>query len=129
MSDPVQEEEKKMEVELPPKTEEDAVAEIKGKADFDYPAIPHEKACTDPSPYIWSAEKACFPESFLDSESEYDKEAPPPKYLTEEELLKPKHTRKEDILSGFKKMADGVVVCTDEETIANQSGILTEVLR
>jgi hypothetical protein len=26
-------------------------------------------------------------------------------------------------------MKDGVVVCTDEETIANQSGILTEVLR
>jgi peptide subunit release factor 1 (eRF1) len=32
-------------------------------------------------------------------------------------------------MSGFKKMKDGVVVCTDEETIANQSGILTEVLK
>lgn len=43
------EEEKKMEVELPPKTEEDAEPEIKGEADFDYPAIPHDKLCEDPS--------------------------------------------------------------------------------
>lgn len=131
MSDPNKniEEESKMEVELPPKTDEDVQPEIKGEVDFDYPAIPHEKVCSDPSQFIWSEEKATFPESFLDSESRYEKQAPPPKYLTEEELLKRKYTEQKDILSGFKKMKDGVLVCTDEETIANQSGILTDVLR
>lgn len=108
-----------MEVDLPEKTAEDAVPVIEGEADFDYPAIKHDKKCDDPSQFVWSTEKAVFPESFLDTTSDFDPKAPPPKYLTHEELLKPKYTEKEKILNGFKKMKDGVLVCTDEETIAN----------
>jgi len=58
----------------------------------------------------------------------YDKAAPPPKYLTNEELLKEKHTTKETILNGFKKMKDGGLICTDIQAMAKQNGILMEVL-
>jgi hypothetical protein len=91
----------------PYKTDEDAEAVVEGEAEFDYPAIPHEPKCSDPSQFIWSLEKAVFPESFVDSTAEYDKAAPPPKYLTREELLKEKFITKETILNGFKKMKSG----------------------
>jgi len=70
-----------------------------------------------------------FPESFVESTAEYDKLAPPPTYLTADELMKVKHTSKMAILNGFKRMKDGALVCTDTEAIAKQSGIMMEVLR
>jgi hypothetical protein len=127
-TDPTKEEEVKG-IDSPSKIPDDEVPVVQGETVFDYPAVKHDKPCEDPSQYIWSEEKAVYPESFVESTSEYDPKGPPPKYLTKEELLKPKAVNKEDIMSGFKMMKDGQLVCTDQEAMDKQSGILMEVLR
>ena len=51
---------------------EDEIPKVTGETDFDYPAKEHAPACEDPKQFIWSEEKAMFPESFVRSDAKYD---------------------------------------------------------
>ena len=53
------------------------------------------------NPYIWSTSKSVAPNSFVDNRQPYDKECPPPIYLTTEELLKELPTSKGDIFKSI----------------------------
>ena len=50
-------------------------------------------------------------------------------YLTEEMLLKPLPTNKEEILKGLEEQEYGGLVCTDKEALDKQKGILVDVLK
>ena len=45
------------------------------------------------------------------------KESPAPKYFTDEELLVPLPTKKEDILKGFEEAKEGGLICMDKEAM------------
>lgn len=55
--------------------------------------------------------------------------APPPKYFEDEILLAPQPTEKDVILRGLKEMEFGGLVCTDEEAMERQKGVLVDVVK
>ena len=59
-------------LDSPSKIPEDEIPKVTGETDFDYPAKEHAPACEDPKQFIWSEEKAMFPESFVRSDAKYD---------------------------------------------------------
>jgi len=56
-------------------------------------------------------------------------QAPPPKYLTPEELRKPLPTKKEDVMAALEESPFGALICTDKDAMDRQKGILVDVLR
>ena len=50
-------------------------------------------------------------------------------YFTEEILLAPLPTFKEDILKGLETQEFGGLVCTDKEALEKQKGVLVDVLK
>ena len=58
--------------------------------------------------------------SFCDATQKRNKRAPPPKYFTEEQLIKyfgSLPEEREVILKGFEIPKDGGLICTDEEAL------------
>ena len=81
------------------------------------------------NPYIYSTEVGVGPNSFVDFRQGYSERCPPPKYFTQEILLTPLPTRKEDILKGLEEMPSGGLVCTDQEAMERQKGVLVNVVK
>ena len=69
------------------------------------------------NPYILSKTDAVGPFSFVDYRQPYCEKAPPPKYFSNELLLTPLPTRKEDIFRGLEEHPHGGLVCTDQEML------------
>lgn len=71
------------------------------------------------------------PQSFIDSRQEPKKLAPPPKYFTtefiEEKFAQP--VVKKEILYGYDKPAHGGLVCTNQEMLDRQKGVLSHVAK
>ena len=67
--------------------------------------------------------------SFADAYSPPDDECPPPKELSVALLLKPLPTKREDVLTGLEMHEDGCLVCTDEEMLNKQKGVLPAVAK
>lgn len=71
--------------------------------------------------------------SFIDDRQPYNKLAPPPKYFTPDfirqnfELNMPTDT--EGILSNFSMPEYGGLICTNEEALNKQKGILSSVAK
>jgi hypothetical protein len=81
------------------------------------------------NPYILSREKAVGPCSFVDFRQPYLQTAPPPKYFDEKILLAPLPSSKEEILRGLAEMEFGGLLCTDEEAMERQKGVLVDVVK
>ena len=71
--------------------------------------------------------------SFIDDRQAYNKLAPPPKYFTDEYLLKgfgeELPVDKDDVFLGFEFPKEGGLICTDKEMIKRQSGVLGHVVK
>lgn len=71
--------------------------------------------------------------SFVDKRQSYQKLAPPPKYLNKEDLLRYMAiimpTEKLEILKGFDFPDCGGLICTDEEMLNKQKGVLSHVVK
>ena len=68
--------------------------------------------------------------SFADSRSPPDPDCPPPKDIPVSMLLKPLPTKREDILTGLEvDQEEGCLVCTDEEMLNQQKGVLPSVAK
>ena len=65
----------------------------------------------------------------MDSRQPYDDKCPPPIYLDNETLMKPLPISKADILQGLEEREFGGLVCTDEEALERQKGVLVDVLK
>ena len=56
--------------------------------------------------------------------------SPPPKYFTQEILLAPLPSNKEDILRGLEEHAThGGLICIDQEAMERQKGVLVNVVK
>lgn len=72
----------------------------------------------------------CGPNSFADPRVPSTEEhCPAPKYLSNEVVLTPLPTRKNDYLSGLQLNNEGCLVCTDQEALDKQKGVLTNVVK
>lgn len=67
--------------------------------------------------------------SFIDPTLPYDEACPPPKYFSMELLLTPLPTDKNDFLNGLEVNQEGSLVCTDEEALNKQKGVLSNVAK
>ena len=70
--------------------------------------------------------------SFIDTKQSYKRKAPPPKYFTDEFLLEnfgKLPTDKQKILFGFEYPKTGGLICTDEESLNKQKGVLGHVAK
>ncbi len=95
------------------------------------PTIPYSAECVavgqsetpsvvgelEKNPYIDLDAGAVPKYSFVDANSRYQDTAPPSKYLTAEELLKPLATSKDEVLKGFSITEKGELFCTDQEAM------------
>lgn len=81
------------------------------------------------NPHILSTTIAVAPNSFVDSRHAYDHGAPPPKYFDEDIMLAPLPTRKVDIMKGLIEPPFGGLVCTDQEAMERQKGVLVDVVK
>jgi hypothetical protein len=78
---------------------------------------------------IYSEEVAVMPYSFYDDNNNYDTKAPPPWYFRFEEINKPKHTLKDDVLAAFTVNKNGYLECTDEKITDANKGVIPYVLK
>jgi hypothetical protein len=73
------------------------------------------------NPYILSHTMSMGKKSFANSKQSYYKLAPPPKYFSNEFLLREFHellaSDKEDLLFGFEYPEQGGLICTDKEML------------
>ena len=83
----------------------------------------------DETAYIYSTEESVGPHSFVDFRQAYDHNAPPPKYFTEEMLLAPLPTKKEEVMKGLEEMPYGGLICVDKEAMERQKGVLMDVVK
>jgi hypothetical protein len=93
--------------------------------------IPDENEILN-NPFILSFDRPLGDRSFIDSRQGFNKTAPPPKYFTEEFLMKEfgqLPTKKEDILFGFEYPEVGGLICTDKEALEKQKGVLSHVVK
>ena len=81
------------------------------------------------NPYILSREKAVGSNSFVDFKQPYNLASPPPKYFDDATLLNPLPIDKDDILKGLKEMEYGGLMCTDEDAMERQKGVLMDVVK
>ena len=65
------------------------------------------------NPKIFSLHLSVHKNSFVDYRQPFDLKCPPPKYFSNEELLKPLPTDKSEILKGMLEMPQGHLVCVD----------------
>ena len=69
------------------------------------------------------------PNSFADAFSPPDENCPPPKDIPVAMLLKPLPVKREEVLAGLEVNQDGCLVCTDEEMLNKQKGVLPNVAK
>lgn len=81
------------------------------------------------NPEVLSEKIAVGPLSFVDGKQAYDKNARPPTYFSLKELQEKLPATSAQILKGLDKTDEGGLVCTDEESIEKQRGVLTDVLK
>ena len=67
--------------------------------------------------YIASTTQSVGDKSFVDRKQKFRENCPPPKYFSNEILLAPLSTSKEDILNGFITPPVGGLICIDEEAL------------
>jgi hypothetical protein len=67
--------------------------------------------------------------SFVDNRQPYDHSSPPPKYFDNDTLLILLPTKKEELLKGFTEPPFGGLVCTDQEAMERQKGVLVDVVK
>ncbi len=67
--------------------------------------------------------------SFVDFRQAYDHASPPPKYLEDEILLQLLPTSKQEIMRGLIEPPFGGLVCTDQEAMERQKGVLVDVVK
>lgn len=67
--------------------------------------------------------------SFYDRRKLYQKKSPPPKYFTDEILMKPLMTNKKEIMKGLIIGPQGGLVCVDKEAMEKQKGVLMEMFK
>ena len=90
---------------------------------------PDEKDLND-NQFILSSTKAVGQNSFVDFRRDYDHASPPPKYFDEEILLAPLPSTKKDIMKGLIEPEPyGGLVCTDQEAMDRQKGVLVDVVK
>jgi hypothetical protein len=65
----------------------------------------------------------------VDSRQEYDHASPPPKYFDDEIILAPLPSKKSEIMKGLIEPPFGGLVCTDEEAMERQKGVLVDVVK
>ncbi len=64
------------------------------------------------------------PNSFSDVKVTHEGECPPPKNLSNDVLLRPLPTSKAELIAGLVVNAEGSLVCTDQEALDKQKGVL-----
>ena len=96
--------------------------------DLANPEEPDEADLID-NPFILSDTLSVPPNSFVESTQSYRRKCPPPVYLTNEILLTPLPTRKDEIMKGLKRPQNGGLVCNDKEAMDRQKGVLVDVLK
>ena len=69
------------------------------------------------------------PNSFVDYRQPFHHESPPPKYFDPEILLNPLPSAKVDILKGLVEPPFGGLVCTDQDAMERQKGVLVDVVK
>lgn len=89
---------------------------------------PDERELVD-NPFTMVTTNSVGPNSFVDIRQPYDHASPPPKYFTDDILLSILPQRKEDILKGFIEPQFGGLVCTDQEAMERQKGVLVDVVK
>lgn len=78
---------------------------------------------------ILSTTNAVGPNSFVDFRQKYDHASPPPKYFDEEILLAALPTKRTEILKGLIEPQFGGLVCTDQDAMDRQKGVLVDVAK
>jgi len=81
------------------------------------------------NPYIMATTNSVGPFSFVDIKQDYDHASPPPKYLEDDTLILMLPQRKGDIMKGLIEPPYGGLVCTDEEAMERQKGVLVDVVK
>lgn len=72
----------------------------------------------------------CGPNSFADPNvPSTDGDCPAPKYFSDEIVLQPLPVLKQDYLQGLEVNKEGCLVCTDQEALDKQKGVLTNVAK
>lgn len=83
------------------------------------------------NPFIMTEAISVGPKSFVDSKQQSNKVAPPPKYFSnefiEEKFAQPIINK--EILFGYDKPAHGGLVCTNQEMLDRQKGVLSHVAK
>lgn len=89
-----------------------------------------EEAATqeDPSRFICT-NVDLPPNSFIDSRQDPDPKCPPPLYFSDQILTVPLPVDKETYLKGMVEHESGYMICTDEEAIEKQKGVLGNVAK
>ena len=94
--------------------------------------VPDMKEIQD-NPFILSDKLPVGQKSFIDDRQSYNKLAPPPKYFTDDYLLKSfgldLPVDKDDVFKGFDFPKEGGLICTNKEMIKRQSGVLGHVVK
>ena len=90
---------------------------------------PDERELND-NPFIMSTTNAVGPFSFVDFRHKYDHASPPPKYFDEEILLAQLPQIRKEIMRGLIEPEPfGGLVCTDQEAMDRQKGVLVDVVK
>jgi len=80
------------------------------------------------NPQVYSEKIPVTPYSFVDDNQKYDKECPPPTYLSEEELGKKLPTSKEELFEDLEFCEHGGLRCVNEEAMERQKGVLSSIV-
>lgn len=78
--------------------------------------------------HIYSTTVGVGPNSFLHRNAPYDPKAPPPTYMSEQELHGMAANCREEILKGFSVPSEGGLLCTDKGVMKKQSGVMTSIM-
>jgi len=81
------------------------------------------------NPFSLNTTASVGPNSFVDYRQPFHHESPPPKYFDPEILLNPLPSAKVDILKGLVEPPFGGLVCTDQDAMERQKGVLVDVVK
>lgn len=90
---------------------------------------PDESELGKDNPFILTGGAPVPKYSFVDFRQGYDHLSPPPKYFDEDILLAPLPTEKKEILRGLVEPPFGGLLCTDQEAMDRQKGVLVDVVK
>ncbi|OMJ72247.1 hypothetical protein SteCoe_29357 [Stentor coeruleus] len=94
-------------------------------------SMEQDDPCTTPrdgsDPKVWSTQIGSPPFSLLIG-TPYDSSTPPPTYLSIKHLNQDRPVDKASQLIGYELQAEGGLLCTDERVLANQGGVIMEVI-